>query len=123
MLVCAVWCSLARPAGAPGWSNTLTVQLDGDTSAVDQVQLCTDAGCAPAEDVDLLGPLGLIRATEHDGDTWTFSVEGLPDTFTVHALAADGTVFSDTEATPEWARIGGSAQCGGPGEATVTVQL
>lgn len=41
---------------------------------------------------------------------------------TVRALAADGTVVSDTEVTPEWVRVGGSEQCSGPGEATVTVR-
>lgn len=107
---------------AIGWLNTLTVALDGDTAAVDQVQLCTEAGCAPASDVDMTGPLGLITVADHDGDTWTFSVDSLPDTFTVRTLAADGTALSDTEVTPEWVRVGGSAQCGGPHEATVTVQ-
>lgn len=123
-LVTAIGLTGCVPFACPaiGWSNTLTVLLDGDASAVDRVQLCTDAGCAPAEDVDLSGPLGLIRVTEHDGDTWTFSVDGLPESFTVRSLAADGTVLSDMEVTPEWVRVGGSARCGGPGEATVTVQ-
>lgn len=108
---------------AIGWSNTLTVQLVGDTSAVDQVQRCTDAGCAPAADVDPSGPLGWITVESNDGDSWTFSV-GMTsmEQVTVRTLAADGTVLSDTEATPEWVRVGGSAQCGGPSEATVAVQ-
>lgn len=71
----------------------------------------------------MTGPLGLISVTDYDGDTWTFSVDGLPETFTVRSLAADGTVLSDTEVTPEWVRVGGSAQCGGSGEATVTVTV
>jgi len=107
---------------AIGWLNTLAVRLDGDTTAVDQLQLCTDASCAPAGDVDMTGPLGLITVADHDGDTWTFSVDSLPETFTVRALAADGTVLSDTEVTPGWVRTGGSEQCGGPHEAAVNVQ-
>lgn len=108
---------------AIGWSNTLAVQLDGDTSAVDQVQLCTDAGCAPAEDVDMTGPLGFVSVEDQAGDSWTFSVGMMRlERFTVRTLAGDGTVLSDTEVTPEWVRVGGSEQCGGPGEATVTVQ-
>ncbi|ODT25894.1 MAG: hypothetical protein ABS64_00625 [Microbacterium sp. SCN 69-37] len=108
---------------AIGWSNTLTVQVDGDTRAVDQVQLCTDAGCAPADDLDPSGPLGWITIESNDGDSWTFSV-GMTsvEQITVRTLAADGTVLSDTEVIPEWVRVGGSAQCGGPSEATVTVQ-
>lgn len=107
---------------AIGWTNALTVQLDGDTSTVDQVQLCTDAGCAPVEDEDITGPLGFVTVEEQNGDAWTFSVDGFPDTFTVRTLAADDTVLSDTAVTPEWERIGGSEQCGGPSVATVTVR-
>lgn len=106
---------------AIGWTNALTVQLDGNASAVNQVQLCTEAGCAPAEDESVTGPLGLVAVEAQNGDAWTFAVDGLPDTFTVRTLAADGTVLSDTEVTPEWDRIGGSEQCGGPSEATITV--
>lgn len=124
-LVTAMGLTGCVPFACPaiGWTNTLTVQLDGHTAAVDQVQLCTDADCAPAADVDMTGPLGLIRVTDHDGDTWMFSVDGLPDTFTVRTLTADGAVLSDTEVTPEWVRVGGSAQCGGPGEATVAATV
>ncbi len=106
---------------AIGWSNTLTIQLDGDTSAVDQVQLCTDEGCAPSDDVDPSGPLGWITVESNDGDSWMFSV-GMTsmEKVTVRTLAADGTVLADTEVNPEWVRTGGSAQCGGPSEATVT---
>lgn len=105
-----------------GWTNALTVQLDGDTSAVHQILLCTDAGCAPVEDEDGTGPLGFVTAQEQNGDAWTFSVDGLPETFTVRALAVDGAVLSDTAVSPEWERVDGSARCGGPGEATVTVR-
>lgn len=124
-LVTAMGLTGCVPFACPaiGWSNTFTVQLDGDTLAVDQVQLCTDDGCAPAEDVDPTGPLGFVSVEDQDGDSWTFSV-GMNrlEQVTVRTLAGDGTVFSDTEVTPEWMRVGGSEQCGGPGEATVTVR-
>ena len=107
---------------AIGWTNALTVQLDGNTSAVDQVQLCTEAGCAPVEDENVTGPLGLVTVEAQNSDAWMFSVDGLPDTFAVRTLAADGTMLSNTEVTPEWDRVGGSEQCGGPSEATVTVR-
>jgi hypothetical protein len=124
-LVAAMGLTGCVPFACPaiGWMNTLTIELDGDAAAVDRVQLCTDDGCAPADDVSMTGPLGLISVTDHDGDTWTFSVDGLPAIFTVRTLAADGTVLSDTEVTPEWERVGGSAQCGGPGEATVAATV
>lgn len=108
---------------AIGWSNTLVAQLDGDTSAVAHVQLCTDDGCAPVEGGDPSGPLGSVQLEAQDAGSWTFSI-GMdrPDQVTVRTLAADGTVLSDTEVAPAWVRVGGSEQCGGPGEATVTVR-
>ncbi|MFV0374854.1 hypothetical protein [Microbacterium sp.] len=124
-LVTAIGLTGCVPFACPaiGWSNTVVVQLDGDTSAVDQVQLCTDDGCAPAEDVDMTGLLGFVSVEDQDGDSWTFSV-GMNrlEQFTVRTLAGDGTVLSDTEVTAEWVRVGGSEQCGEPGESTVTVQ-
>lgn len=113
--------SFACPA--VGWTNALTVVLDGDTAAVEQVQLCTEDGCAPAEDADMTGPLGWVAVEERTEHSWTFSVDALPDTFTVRALGTGEAVLSDTEVTPSWTRVGGSAQCGGPSEATVTVTL
>lgn len=87
---------------AIGWSNGLTVLLDGDTTAVDQVQVCTEDGCAPADDVDPSGPLGSISVTDQDGDTWIFTV-GMTslERVTVRTLSADGAVLSDTEVAPE----------------------
>ena len=114
------------PSACPavGWSNALTVELEGDTSGVSEVQLCTDDGCAPAENIDPTGPLGQISVAGRTGDTWSFST-GMTnlDALTVRTIAADGAVISETEVTPEWVRVGGSEQCGGPGEATVTVQI
>ncbi len=116
--------SACAPTVCPaiGWSDTLVVRLRGDATAVARVQLCTDAGCAPAEGVDAAGPLGPIALRVHEDDVWTFTVDGLPDTFTVRALAADGSTLSAAEVTPEWVRVGGSARCGGPHKATVTLR-
>lgn len=111
---------LACPA--IGWSNIVTVQLRGDTSSVAQVQLCVDGACGPAEDVDMTGPLGMVSLSDHEGGAWAFHVDmGFPSEFTVRSLAADGSVLSDSEVAPEWVRVGGSAHCGGPAEATVEI--
>lgn len=109
---------------AMGWVNNLTVELGGETTDVGSVQLCTDDGCAPGEDVDPSGPLGLVTLDEHHGDVWSFSV-GMttPGHITVRVLAADGAVLSETAVEPEWVRVGGDDRCGGPGEATVHLSL
>lgn len=106
---------------AIAYIHELTVELGGETAAVAQVQLCTDDGCAPADDVDQTGPLGLVRVISQDEDTWRFNLDTAPDALTVRTLASDGTVLSDTLVTPEWVRVNGSAQCGGTNEATVEV--
>ncbi|GAA3934729.1 hypothetical protein [Microbacterium soli] len=116
-------CSGATVCPAIGWSNTLTVELGGDAAVVDRVQLCTDAGCAPAEDIDPSGPLGLVTVAEHDTDAWIFSVAGLPETFTVRALDVDGAVLTESEVAPEWTRTGGTERCGGPSEAVVSTRV
>jgi len=116
--------SLPSACSAVGWSNSLTVELEGDTSGVSQVQLCTEDGCAPARDIDPSGPLGQISVARQAGGTWSFST-GMTnlDALTVRTIAADGAVISETEVTPEWVRVGGSEQCGGPGKATVRVEI
>lgn len=70
----------------------------------------------------MTGQLGHVVVTDHDDDAWIFSVDGLPETFTVRSVAADGTVLSEAVVTPDWVRMGGNERCGEPGEDTVTVQ-
>lgn len=109
---------------AVGWSNSLIVELYGDTSSVELVQVCTDDGCAPAADIDPTGPLGLVAAEQQDDSTWTLQLGMMAaDYLTVRALDVAGLVLADAEVTPEWVRVGGDARCGGPAEATVALHL
>lgn len=118
-------CDLAPPpfaCPAIGWVNVLTVELDGVTSGVASVQLCTDDGCAPADDVDPDDPLGYIELIDRDGAEWVFSVDmSSPDDLTVRTIAADGEVLTATAISPQWTRTGGDDRCGGPMDVTVTV--
>lgn len=108
---------------AIAYIHGLTVELGGEAADAAKVQLCTNEGCAPANDVDQTGSLGLVRVVGQDEDTWRFDLDRAPDALTVRTLAADGTVLSDTLVTPEWVRINGSAQCGGRNEAIVEVEV
>ena len=45
----------------------------------------------------------------------------VPETVDVTVLGPDGAVLAELTADPEWERVGGSAECGGPMAATVTV--
>ncbi|QNE13591.1 hypothetical protein [Pseudarthrobacter sp. NBSH8] len=54
-----------------------------------------------------------------DADTWRFQVNmSTPDHVTAKALSATGEVIAETDADLDWKRVGGSAQCGGPVEAS-----
>ncbi len=109
---------------AIGWTNGLAVELEGDAAAVAGVQLCTDEGCAPTQEPDPAHPLGLITLIEQDGRSWVFSTDMYSlDEVTVRLTEADGTVIGETAFAPDWERVGGSARCGGPSVATVTVRV
>ncbi|QHK21593.1 hypothetical protein GU243_19960 [Pseudarthrobacter psychrotolerans] len=133
-------CSTACPA--IGWVNSVTVELAGDLSRVDSVQLCADGACSElrpepgtaAPRIVVTTPLDAsapftpeaqptmapFYASRVDADTWRFTVVNMssPDHVTAKALSATGEVLAVKEADLDWNRVGGSAQCGGPGEAS-----
>ena len=141
------------PVACPaiGWLNNVLVELEGDVSAVAEVQGCVDDVCsqvvrppttdvpveiitpAPGGTIDETGQkshpprelLSPYMATPLDEDSWVINLDmDTPEIVTVRALAADGTVLVEGEFTLDWVRVGGSEQCGGPEEAgpvTLTV--
>lgn len=109
---------------AIGWTNVLTVELVGDTSSIANVQLCTDDGCAPGKDIAADNPLQLVALTDRSGDTWTFATDMLTlEEVTVRTLASDGAILSEDTVRPDWERVGGSEQCGGPAQALVSIPV
>ncbi len=129
-LVSLLWLVACSPSSrvcpAVGWVNRLTVELDGEVSRVADVQLCIEQACAPLASgtpVGELAQVGLARQAP-DTDVWVFTTGmSAPELFSVRAHDADGAVLADVEVTATWIRVGGSEECGGPGRATVTVQL
>ena len=124
-LVALTGCGPA-PVACPaiGWGHTLTVEVTGQTSSVRSVQLCTEDGCAPGPDVNSSSPLSLIRVAERSGERWMFATDVfLLEEVTVRVLDADGSVVSESSVSPDWKRVGGSEQCGGPSTALVTVSV
>lgn len=139
-------CSTACPA--IGWVNTVTVELGGDLMRVDTVQLCADGACSELSPepgtaaprivvttpLDATAPvtpdvqrtMAPFYAERIDADTWRFTVMmASPDHVSAKALSATGEVLAEKDADLDWKRIGGSAQCGGPSEASpveLTVQ-
>lgn len=132
-------CSTVCPA--IGWVNSITVELAGDVSRVDTVRLCADGACSelrpvpgtPAPRIVVTTPLDATApvtpnvqptmapfyAARIDAYTWRFTVSmSSPDHVTAKALSPTGAVIAEKEADLDWKRVGGSAQCGGPAEAS-----
>lgn len=92
---------------AVGWTNGLTVRLAEDWPP----------GEGRAVRVD--GVEGVTPVTGRD--TAVVFPMATPDSVEVAVLAPDGAVLAQVDAAPDWVRVGGSEECGGPHAATVTV--
>jgi hypothetical protein len=106
---------VGRACPAIAWGNGLTVELAGDWPPGEgrSVRVGCPRPCG-LEVPDGVAPLDGDRATV------SFLIE-TPDAVDVAVLGPDGAVLTETRADPEWVRVGGSAECGGPHEATGTV--
>lgn len=135
---------------AIGWTNAVEVHVPGSsasTSLVHEVAFCGGDDCTPGEppastpvptgNATPAGPLtarpeptGPItanptpwRTTIRDGEVWTISTNmGTPHSGRVAIRDRSGTTMTDRAVDLSWKRHGGSAQCGGPSTATVTVR-
>ena len=109
---------------AVAWGNGLTVELAGDWPPGEGRSV--EVGCPEPCGVPTLDgtPSGPVRdgVSPLTGTATGFSfVMGTPDSVVVTVLGPDGAVLAEVDADLEWVRVGGSAACGGPHEATVTV--
>lgn len=126
-----------------GYSSTLTVTLADPRDDV-ALELCLAEGCTPRpvdeiasdEPIEICQTEACITATPDgsaqgddghwaleggDGlDGWTITIIS-GDVVGYRLLAADGTVLAEGEVEPDWVRVGGSEQCGGPAEAEVVL--
>ena len=121
VLLAAVWAGgPSRACPAVGWSNSLRVELaDGwPTAAAVRVECPSWCGLA----VEPVGD-GPDAATVPLTGSTAFVSLGMvsPDAVGVTVLGADGGVLTEADLDLDWERVGGSAECGGPAEATATV--
>lgn len=130
LLVTTLGLTACSPSGfvcpAIGWINELTVTLDGDVSPVADVKLCVEDACVPMTAGTPPEELAQVALAAQNGSTdeWVFTTSmNTPERFSVRVYSADGDVLTDRDVTAQWTRVGGSEECGGPAEATVTVQL
>lgn len=109
---------LACPA--IGWSNGLVVELAEGWPAADAVRIECPSPCGPVP----------MTPSDEEPDAVTVHLAGAtasvplmdaPESVTVTVLAADVAALGRAELDLDWVRVGGSAECGGPLEATATV--
>ena len=117
--------SVETACPAIGYSSSLNVEVSGQFEDVADLKLCVADVCAP--NADHIDPPGLQvyepPTRENDGQRWTFIVFYPPEEIVIRAYATDGSILNDTPVSADWKRVGGSAQCGGPHDATVEVTI
>lgn len=132
-------CSTGTACPAIGWINTVGIHLNGNMGDVAAVELCAYGECAssapmqPESEKPLQvltpGELTAVPPTHHavaspfsisrvDERNWQASVAmTTPERATLRVLSSTGQVLVERDVALEWRRVGGSGQCGGPGEA------
>ena len=115
---------VGRACPAVAWGNALTVELADDWLPGESRSVrvgCPEACGLPGLEGTPSGPIheGVAPLTG-DRATVSFVLE-TPDEVDLAVLGSDGAVLAELTADLEWVRVGGSAECGGPHSATVTV--
>ena len=127
-LVCAAvaGCRAGPEQACPavGWTNELTVELAPDRPAVPggTVHVACSSPCG----------IGLSRTgTDEPLDELSAPLSGrsaqlqldmtTPDSVVVTVLGPDGGQLAELDTDLDWVRVGGSAQCGSPMQASVLV--
>ena len=115
-------CDTVTACPAIGYAHTLTVALAEGWPAGTGRTVHLD--CSPACGVEWLedGTMSAQTSAPLAGTSASvpFSITP-PDSVVVRVLDATGAELTRFGADPEWRRVGGTAECGGPSEATVTV--
>lgn len=113
-----------RACPAIGWSNQLVVRLadgwpPGEGRSV-RVECSSPCGWEVRRDAPLAERTELT--TTLDGTAVAIGLDmTAPDAVDVAVLGADGAALAGIRTDLAWVRVGGTAECGGPHEATVTV--
>ncbi len=119
---------IACPAIA--YASTLFIDFEGDASDVEIVYACADGECPSGlvlgEDPEFASDGRVVAATSLSSRQGVWAANLFfpgSGAIGIRAVDANGTTLVDTTVSPDWVRTGGSEQCGGPHEATVTVHV
>jgi hypothetical protein len=109
---------------AIGWTNQLVVELAPDWRPVEggTVHLECPSACGVAlSSAGAVGPVDEVSAPLSGSAASLLLDMTAPDSVVVTVLGADGAALAELDADLDWTRVGGSAECGGPVRATLTV--
>ena len=122
-LVLATGCGTGQGTACPAvaWGSTLTVLLADGWPVGEGRSLEIDCGspCEPASMGTSAGPV--VAVPLHGTSADLSFILSSPDTVVLTVLDADGATLAEVAADPDWERVGGSEECGGPMAAAVTV--
>lgn len=124
---------LGNACSAIGWLNMVDVTLTGSTQHLEQVawvEFCDADACSsstqqPATTRATTEPLPLYTASSTGLASWAVNVGmAQPQSAIVTAYGTDSSVLGTVSTALRWNRVGGSEQCGGPGQANpITLHL
>lgn len=118
----ATGCNAGPSTACPaiGWGSRLVVELGDGWPGAGAVRLECPSWCGLAVDPVDDGP-DAVTVQLTGSTAYVPFMMAAPEDVIVTVLAADGTVLSTAEVELDWVRVGGSAECGGPTEATVEI--
>ena len=107
---------------AIGWFNTVNVQLDVSDAA--RIELCAEAKCTSHgdhQDAQESTPYSVERVSE---SSWKVRLGmSTPDHAVIRAFSPSDHLLARERVTLDWARVGGTEECGGPHQADVTISI
>jgi hypothetical protein len=124
LLVGLTWDEGATACPAIGWGSSIRVELTGDWSVhpVGVVELECSSPCERLTVLDEVTGRPVELDPAADPLSWPVDfAEERPDSAVATVRATDGTELARVEAALRFERVGGTEECGGPTEATVTV--
>jgi len=110
---------------AVGYISTLSVELTGDATQIQEVRLCDrDGACSGLDVVDPTvsspGPSGddiPLYTASGSGNSWSFKMPNEPEQVSITAYYADGSIAAEVTTDVVWEDVGDTTGCKGPAKA------
>jgi len=115
----------ATVCSAVGYISTLSVELTGDATQIQEVRLCDGDGACSGLDgvvptVTSPGPLGddiPLYTASGSGNSWSFKMPNEPERVSITAYYSDGSTAAEVTTDVVWEDVGDTTDCKGPAKA------